>query len=155
MGLIRPRGAYLSAALCVIAMGLGWRHAVPGLPWPVAKIGGSALWGAMVYLLVSAARPGGAGATRMGIAFAIATLVELSRLWHEPRLDAFRLSTLGALLLGRIFSPWNLVFYASGITVAAMFERLLAIMPSRPVAPAPDEPTLPPGSRSPAAPTRG
>ncbi len=49
------------------------------------------------------------------ISAAIAVGVELFRLVHAPWLDAFRLTLPGALLLGRIFSPWNMLTYGVGI----------------------------------------
>jgi hypothetical protein len=42
---------------------------------------------------------------------------------HTPWLDAFRLTTSGALLLGRIFSLWNLVAYAIGIAFGVWIDR--------------------------------
>jgi hypothetical protein len=54
----------------------------------------------------------------------IAIVVEFSRLVHTPWLDAFRLTTAGALLLGRIFSLWNLVAYAVGIAFGVWIDRL-------------------------------
>lgn len=59
------------------------------------------------------------------IAVAIAVVVEFSRLVHTPWLDAFRLTTAGALLLGRIFSLWNLVAYVAGIVVGVWLDRLM------------------------------
>jgi hypothetical protein len=49
------------------------------------------------------------------IAMAIAVCVELFRLVHTPWLDEFRLTLAGALLLGRVFSLWNMVAYGAGI----------------------------------------
>lgn len=49
----------------------------------------------------------------------------LSRLVHTPWLDAFRLTTAGAQLLGRIFSLWNLVAYFAGIVVGVWLDRLI------------------------------
>ena len=66
-----------------------------------------------------AARPG-----RLAVgALVFAALVELFRLVHAPGLDAFRLTTAGALLLGRVFSPWNLLCYAAGIAAAWAWDR--------------------------------
>ena len=58
------------------------------------------------------------------IAVVIAVVVEFSRLVHMPWLDASRLTTAGALLLGRIFSLWNLVAYAIGIVFGVLLDRL-------------------------------
>ena len=57
---------------------------------------------------------------------AIAIVVEFSRLVHVPWLDAFRLTTAGALLLGRIFSLWNLVAYLIGIAAGIWLDGFVA-----------------------------
>ncbi len=54
---------------------------------------------------------------------AIAIVVEFSPgSLHAPWLDAFRLTTAGALLLGRIFSLWNLVAYLIGIVAGIWLD---------------------------------
>ena len=63
-------------------------------------------------------------ASRMYAAIAIA--VELFRLVHAPWLDDFRLTTAGALLLGRVFSVWNMLAYGVGIVLAIWLDRLAA-----------------------------
>jgi len=114
-------------ALVVIACGLSLRwHGLPlGLPAFVVKYGGSLLWATMVFLLVGALLPGMSRSRLAAIAAAIAIAVEFSRLVHAPWLDAFRLTTAGALLLGRIFSLWNLVAYAVGIAFGAWIDGLV------------------------------
>jgi len=59
------------------------------------------------------------------ISAAIAVGVELFRLVHAPWLDAFRLTTAGALLLGRIFSPWDMLAYGVGIGLAVWLDRFV------------------------------
>jgi hypothetical protein len=107
------------------------------LPFVVVKYGGSLLWGSMVYFLLAFAvgglstriRPAGIAT----IALAVAICVELFRLYHTPWLDAFRLTTAGALLLGRVFSLWNIVAYAFGIAAAyALDPARRQSSPSRP-----------------------
>jgi hypothetical protein len=93
------------------------------LPFVVVKFGGPCLWGAMVYFLL-ASFSGKAEAFNIAIgAFAIALAVELIRLYHTPWLDAFRVTTAGALLIGRVFSFWNILFYAVGILSAFAIDR--------------------------------
>lgn len=113
-------------ALIVIACGLSLRrYGVPlGLSAFVVKYGGSLLWATMVFLLVGVLLPRLTRSQLAAIAVAIAVVVELLRLMHTPWLDAFRLTTAGALLLGRIFSPWNLVAYAIGIAFGVWLDRL-------------------------------
>lgn len=114
-------------ALVVIACGLSLRlYGFPlGLPAFVVKYGGSLLWATMVFLLIGVLLPRLTPSQPAAIAVAIAVVVEFSRLVHTPWLDAFRLTTAGALLLGRIFSLWNLVAYVAGIVVGVWLDRLM------------------------------
>jgi uncharacterized protein DUF2809 len=94
-----------------------------GLSSFVVKYGGSMLWATMVYFLVAMAAP---RRSPWGIALmsaSIAVGVELFRLVHAPWLDAFRLTPAGALLLGRIFSLWNMLAYACGIVSGMLIDR--------------------------------
>ncbi|MDB5606100.1 MAG: hypothetical protein JWP25_3000 [Bradyrhizobium sp.] len=60
------------------------------------------------------------------ISFVIAIGVELFRLVHTPWLDTFRLTLAGALLLGRIFSPWDMLAYGVGIMLGMLLDRFAA-----------------------------
>lgn len=81
----------------------------------------------MVFLLVSVLLPRLIRTQLAAIAAVIAVVIEFSRLVHSPGLDAFRLTTAGALLLGRIFSLWNLAAYAAGIAFGVLTDRLAAM----------------------------
>jgi len=118
---LRQRWGLLAATLVVVMSGTALRLVPTGLPPGVVKYGGSILWGAMVYGLVAALL---LSPRRRIVALAIlvAVSVELVRLVHAPWLDAFRLTLAGQLLLGRIFSLWNLVAYATGIAAAALVD---------------------------------
>jgi hypothetical protein len=112
----------LAGTALVIAAGLALRLVELGLPGPVVKWGGSILWGAMVYGLVGLVVP--LPRRRIvAVAAAIALAVELFRLVHTPALDAFRLTLAGKLLIGRVFSLWNLAAYATGILAARWADR--------------------------------
>ena len=120
---LRSRRLHLFAAvLIVIAAGIGVRYLPLGLPREVVKYAGSMLWGAMVYGLSALVRPAAPIGRLAAVALLVAVLVELFRLVHTPELDAFRLTLAGQLLLGRIFSAWNVVAYAAGIGLAALFD---------------------------------
>jgi hypothetical protein len=116
------------ACLCllIIASGLALRRFGPGLglPFPLVKYGGSILWGTMVFFLVAMAARGRPRQRIALISAAIAVCVELFRLVHTPWLDDFRLTTAGALLLGRVFSPWNMLAYGVGIGLGIGLDRL-------------------------------
>ncbi|WP_456770920.1 ribosomal maturation YjgA family protein [Bradyrhizobium sp. USDA 4448] len=119
----------VALALVVIACGLSLRrYGFPlGLPAFVVKYGGSLLWATMVFLLVGLLLPRLPRSQLAVIAMAVAAVVEFSRLVHTPWLDAFRLTTAGALLLGRIFSLWNLAAYAVGIGFGIWLDRRMEI----------------------------
>ncbi len=96
-----------------------------GLPFVVVKYGGSVLWGSMVYLLVAAIVPLRKRHLAIAVACGLAIAVELIRLVHFPALDAFRATTSGALLLGRVFSLWNIACYGLGIAAATLIAQRL------------------------------
>lgn len=112
---------FLAAAAAVILLGLCLRafgYDV-ALPFVAVKYGGSVLWGAMVYLLLAAVFPSRWWDYEIHAAILVAIAVELVRLVHFPALDAFRATTAGGLLLGRVFSLWNILCYVAGIAVAS------------------------------------
>ncbi|MBE7212296.1 MAG: DUF2809 domain-containing protein [Gluconacetobacter diazotrophicus] len=90
----------------------------PGLPVVVRHYAGSVLWGAMLLLLLAAARPAAPPAWGVPTAALLALAVELLRLVHAPVLDRFRAGLAGGLLLGRVFNPGNVLAYWVGIGLA-------------------------------------
>ncbi|WP_167406729.1 DUF2809 domain-containing protein [Bradyrhizobium forestalis] len=114
--------AGLAAMVIVCGLSLRWYGFPLGLPAFVVKYGGSLLWATMVFLLVGVCLPRLSRTQIAAIAVVIAIVVEFSRLAHTPWLDAFRLTTAGALLLGRIFSPWDLVAYLIGIVAGIWLD---------------------------------
>lgn len=125
-----PGALIVRACLClaIVISGLTLRRFGFGLGWPaiVVKYGGSMLWGAMVFFLVAIAAPRRPRRYVALISAVIAVCVELFRLVHAPWLDDFRLTLAGALLLGRIFSAWDIPAYAAGIGLGMGLDRLVA-----------------------------
>ncbi|QEE47549.1 DUF2809 domain-containing protein [Rhizobium sp. WL3] len=122
---IRRLGIAVGIIACGLALRLGGYEI--GLPYLLVKYGGSTLWGAMVFFLLATLLPRQPLVRLALLAIVIAALTEFSRLYHTTWLDAFRLTLAGALLLGRIFSWWNIAAYTLGIVLAALVEaRLLA-----------------------------
>lgn len=113
---------YAELAVAVIAAGLVLRLIPLGLPLLVVKYGGSVLWAVMVYLLLAALQPQRKPWVLGLTAAILAALVELSRLYHSPVLDAFRLTLAGKLLLGRVFSAWHFLDYWVAIAGAAFVD---------------------------------
>ena len=115
-------------SILVIMSGLALRRYGLGLGLPAfaVKYGGSVLWGAMVFFLVAISAPMRSPPVIALISAAIAVSVELFRLVHTQWLDAFRLTLAGALLLGRIFSLWDMLAYGVGIALGALLDRSVA-----------------------------
>jgi Protein of unknown function (DUF2809) len=119
---------WLCLATIVTGLGLRGFGLGMGLPALIVKYGGSILWATMVFFLVSILAS--IAGLRLAlwrvalIAAVIAVSVELFRLVHTPWLDTFRLTLAGALLLGRIFSPWNMIAYGAGIILGMGLDRL-------------------------------
>jgi hypothetical protein len=118
----------IRASLCLLIVVSGLALRGFGFSWGlsafVVKYGGSLLWAAMVFFLVAMAASHWSRLSIALISAAIAVGVELFRLVHTPWLDAFRLTLPGALLLGRIFSAWNMLAYGVGIIFAVVLDRL-------------------------------
>jgi Protein of unknown function (DUF2809) len=110
----------VAAGLALRGLGLGL-----GLPASIVKYGGSVLWGTMVFFLVAIAGSRLSRPTIALIAAVIAVGVELFRLVHTPWLDSFRLTLAGALLLGRIFSLWDMLAYGVGIGLGALLDHFV------------------------------
>ena len=123
--------ARICLCLSIIAAGLALRGVGLGLGLPalVVKYGGSMLWGMMVSFLVAIAAPTLSRPMIAMISAVIAVGVELLRLVHTPWLDAFRLTLAGALLLGRIFSAWDILAYGVGIALGALVDKLVLARP--------------------------
>jgi hypothetical protein len=127
----RTRGAAMIARGClcvlIIVCGLALRKfgLDLGLPSALVKYGGSVLWGTTVFFVVAMAAPARSRWTIALVSASIALGVELFRLVHYPWLDDFRMTTAGALLLGRTFSPWNMLAYGVGIILGVLLDRFV------------------------------
>lgn len=122
-----PRPFILSILLIdgAIAAGLVLRGLPLGLPDAIVKHGGSILWAGMIYWIVSTLRGNWSPGRNIVAATLIAFGIELSQLYHQPMLDAFRATRGGALLLGRVFSAVDLTVYGLAIMLAALGDRAI------------------------------
>ena len=121
----RPYSISVALIAVTIAAGLTLRLVPLGLPYVVVKYGGSMLWALMIYWLVSSIRGRWSLMHSALVAGAVALAVELFKLYSAPSLDALRLTLAGTLLLGKVFSAWNLIAYAFAIAAAALADRAL------------------------------
>ncbi len=150
---MRGRLACLGFALTAIVAGLALRLGPWRLPLPLHHYGGSVLWGMMLLALVAAIRPRRSGlAACLALAGASAACIEFIRLVHTTELDTVRRTLAGQLLLGSLFSAWNLLAYAVGIGLMALVLRPVVrrrlLVPGRPglsldTGPAPSEASFP------------
>lgn len=127
--MLARRTKLAACALTTVALGICWRFAVPGLPEWAWKYGGSILWGTMAHFVVASVFARAPPRRAALIAAAVAVLVEVFRLHHTPELDAFRLTLAGRLLLGRVFSPWNVLAYWAGIVIGWVVQERLDARP--------------------------
>jgi hypothetical protein len=120
-----PRRTLIATTLTIAAaiLGILWRLAPLHLPRFAYKYGGSALWAIALYWLIATLLPRRKPLQVALIAALLAAALELSRLYHLPALDAFRLTLLGKLLLGRFFSPKNIAAYWLAILAAALLDH--------------------------------
>jgi hypothetical protein len=121
----RRRATCVLLMLITIPLGLVWRMAPLGLSHFFYKYGGSALWAMALYWFVAACLPRMRVGAVVAIAAGTATVLEFSRLWHIPAMDAFRVTLAGRLLLGRYFSFRNIVAYWLAIALTALLDLLL------------------------------
>jgi len=118
--IIRKRLYYLMIVIGVIILGLLSRELSSWLP----KWIGSILWATMVFFIMGfifrdrTTRHIGLMATVFSIG------VEAAKLYHTPKIDAFRYTTIGGLLLGHVFSWNNIFLYITGIGMGAICENL-------------------------------
>lgn len=119
----RSRPFYAFVAMLVVATGLLWRSRLLSLPVFVAKYGGDALWGLLVFLGFGFLLCRSSTARVALFAIGFATSVELLQLFHADWIDAIRSTRLGHLVLGSTFNGPDLLAYAFGIGLGAFAER--------------------------------
>jgi Protein of unknown function (DUF2809) len=111
--------------LLTIALGLAWRMVPLGLSPFWFKYGGSALWAIALYWFLAVCLPRLSVAGLAFLSASVAAVLEFSRLWSVPTVDAFRLTLAGRLLLGHYFSLKNIVAYWVAIALAALLDGWL------------------------------
>lgn len=110
-----PRRHVLLLLLLVIATGIILRKAPLGLPYFITKWGGSWLWGAMIWCIVTLLSRQRHPLRTAAIATVVAFATECLKLLHMPALDSFRSGSFGGFLLGHHFAFIDLGLYAFAI----------------------------------------
>jgi len=119
----RPNWISWGIGTVIVAVGLGVRFAPIGLPAVVVKYGGSTLWALMIYWVLSSFIRKWPLAQIALMSGTVATAVEIFKLYRSPGMDAFRLTPLGMLMLGRVFSGWDIVAYWLAIVLDAAIRK--------------------------------
>jgi len=125
MTIPKRRVTYAVLLLITVPAGLAWRMGPLGLSPFWFKYGGSALWAMALYWLIAVCLPRLSAVGLACLTAAVAAVVEFSRLWSVPAVDAFRLTLAGRLLLGRYFSLNNIAAYWLAIALAALLDQWL------------------------------
>jgi hypothetical protein len=125
MTIPKRRVTYAVLLLITVSLGLVWRMVPLGLSPFWFKYGGSALWAMALYWLIAVCLPRLSAVGLACLAAVVAAVVEFSRLWRVPAVDAFRLTLAGQLLLGHYFSLKNIAAYWLAIALAAVLDRWL------------------------------
>jgi hypothetical protein len=118
----RPLTVTALLLVVTVAAGLLVRFAHLGLPGFVMKYGGSMLWALMFYWIASALWPSGRVVPAALLTAGLTAAIEFFKLVHSPVLDAFRLTLPGIMLLGRVFSPWDIAAYWLAIAIGALID---------------------------------
>jgi hypothetical protein len=122
----RPIAQSIVLMVATMIAGLTIRFVPLGLPPIIVKYGGSMLWAPMIYWIISALLPSLRFLVAALITASLTTAVEFYKLHHSPALDAFRLTIPGILLLGRVFSAWDIVAYWFAILIGIFVDSALA-----------------------------
>ncbi len=80
------------------------------------------LWALTIYWIISALLSSFRLFAAALLTGGITTAVEFFKLYHSPVLDAFRLTLPGILLLGRIFSVWDILAYWLAILAGVFLD---------------------------------
>jgi hypothetical protein len=110
-------------AVATIAIGLAVHLHADGLPTAVRDMLGDALWGAMIFWLMSVAVPATGLPIRFAAALGICFAVELSQLYQGAYFVALRRTAVGHLVLGSDFDPRDFISYSLGVLGAAALDR--------------------------------
>lgn len=103
-------------------MGLLSREASDWVP----KWIGDVLWGLMVFFIMGFIFRDRSTLNNGIVATMFSIGIEVAKLYHAPWLDAFRYTKIGGLILGYVFSFYNILCYLTGIVSGVACEIMWA-----------------------------
>ena len=119
----RNRPFYVLLAALVLGGGLLWRSRFLQLPPFASKYGGDLLWALLVFCGLAFTLHRASTLRLALIALGFAWAIEFSQMYHAEWIDRIRSMRIGALILGSTFNWPDLLAYAIGISVGALFDR--------------------------------
>ena len=125
IGTVRSRIWLGVGLLAVIALGLASRSFPSLIPTILGKYPGDALWALVVFLGCGFINPRASTRHLAAFALAFACLIEWSQLYRTPWLDSVRGTTLGHLVLGSVFSWFDIAAYAVGVLLGVIVDKLV------------------------------
>ena len=123
----KRRLIYVAATAVMLLLRLSSRYAEFSSPEFIKNQAGDACWAALVYLVLSLLMPQKLVLQRAVTVIVWAFAIEMSQLYHAPRIDSLRQTTLGRLVLGFDFTAMDLVRYTVGILCCAVLESVLRL----------------------------
>lgn len=124
--MLQTRLYYLAWVLATIVIGLAVHLHGQSLGTTARDMLGDALWGAMIFWLVSVVVPSSGPPIRIPVALCICFAVELSQLYQGADFEALQSTAVGDLVLGSDFDPRDFVSYSLGVVGAALLDRQLS-----------------------------
>jgi hypothetical protein len=121
----RNRFSLLLCIITVIAMGLASRKFPSLFPAVFDKYPGDALWGLMLYFMVAFVKKTSPASRIAVLTFLISAAVEFSQLIQISWLNDFRHTVIGHLILGTVFSWYDLLAYTVGICIGLLFDKIV------------------------------
>lgn len=110
--------------VAVILLGMASRRFPLLFPALLGKYPGDALWALMVFIGLAFIRPRASTRWLALGAFGVSCVDEFSQLYQAPWINAVRHTTVGHLVLGSVFSWFDMVAYAVGVLLGAVLDLL-------------------------------
>lgn len=118
------RIAYVIAIVSTIFLGLASRKwGLLLLPF-VAQNAGDALWAMMVYFGFRFLLVRKSTRTAIWLSFVFSFGIEFSQLYQQDWINEIRVTSLGALILGKGFLAVDLIRYTAGIIIATVLDKV-------------------------------
>jgi len=122
---VPSRARLLTVLALLIPLGLATQlYEGPGVVWVRAYVGALCYEIFWLFALKALLPQVGIFPLAAGI-FLVTSALELLQLSHDPRLEWVRSFTLGRVLIGNTFDPWDIAYYAVGSAIGILLYRLL------------------------------